>query len=128
MQGVSWFKRTAISTATVTLTIKHYKDADGVERIDIDQALTGGIPGTREERIADWVERQKEDQLFGFVVGKSRRLKLDELDDEFLKEGWTEDTAENGVIESHVTSDTPKSGKTWIATQVSSCLCYHLFH
>jgi hypothetical protein len=37
LQGISWVKRTAISMATVTLAIKHYKNDEGVEKIDIDQ-------------------------------------------------------------------------------------------
>lgn len=123
MQGVGWLKRTAIGAGTVTLAIKHYKSEDGVECIDIDQTLSGGIEGTQEKRIADWNEREKEDGLFGHVIGKSRRLNVEDLDDEFLKAGWTEDTVANGVLESYVSSNTPKSGVSWIARQVSNdCL------
>jgi hypothetical protein len=53
LQGVSWFKRTAIANATITLYVKHYKDDEGVEHIDIDQALTGGIGGSTELRSLD---------------------------------------------------------------------------
>ena len=35
LQGVGWLKRKAISLGTVTLDIKHYKDDDGVEHIDL---------------------------------------------------------------------------------------------
>jgi hypothetical protein len=67
LQGVGWFKRNVIALSTITLSVKHYKDDGGVEHIDIDQTVTGGIPGTSEDRILDWVERHKEDGLFGFV-------------------------------------------------------------
>ncbi|KAJ7861606.1 hypothetical protein B0H13DRAFT_2072711 [Mycena leptocephala] len=117
LQGISWVKRTAISMATVTLAIKHYKSDEGVEKIDIDQTITGGIPGTREERTLSWTERSTEDGLFGFVTGKSRRCQVSELDEEFLKNNWTADTLEHGVVQSYVVSDTPKSGTTWIANQ-----------
>ncbi|KAJ7492760.1 hypothetical protein FB451DRAFT_1165711 [Mycena latifolia] len=117
LQGVGWFKRKIIAVGTVTLYIKHYKDEEGTERVDIDQTITGGIPGTREERILAWKERATEDSLFGAVIGKSRRVQASELEEEFLKEGWTADTLEHGVIESYVVSDTPKSGTTWIADQ-----------
>ncbi|KAJ6574967.1 hypothetical protein B0H19DRAFT_1254600 [Mycena capillaripes] len=117
LQGISWLKRKAISMATVTLDIKHYKDDDGVERVDIDQTLTGGIPGTREERILSWTERSTNDSLFGYVIGKSRRCQVSELDEEFLKKDWTADTIEHGVIQSYVISDTAQSGTTWIANQ-----------
>lgn len=121
LQGVGWIKRKAIVTATITLAIKHVKE-DDVETIDIDQTLTGGIPGTAEHRELTWVERPHEDHIFGAVVGKSRRVQLSTLTeegrDEYLTTGWTEDTKEHGAIESYVESDTPKSGTTWIANQV----------
>lgn len=53
------------------------------------------------------------------MKGKSRRVKVEELDIAFLKEGWTADTIEHGVVQSHVESDTPKSERVWIANQVS---------
>ncbi|KAF9056516.1 LCCL domain-containing protein [Panaeolus papilionaceus] len=117
LQGVGWFKRKAISIGTITLAIKHYKDDSDVEHVDIDQTITGGIPGTREVRTLWWKERENEDHLFGHVIGKSRRITVDKLDIPFLKEGWTADTVEHGVIQSYVESDTPKSGTTWIANQ-----------
>ncbi|KAF8879320.1 hypothetical protein CPB84DRAFT_1793415 [Gymnopilus junonius] len=117
LQGVGWLKRKAIAYGTVTLLIKHYKDDDGVEHIDIEQTLTGGIPGTSERRTLWWKERENEDHLFGAVKGKSRRVKPTELNIPFLTTDWTPDTLENGLIQSYVESDTPKSGTTWIADQ-----------
>jgi len=116
LQGVSWWTRKAISYATITLYIKHYKE-DDQEHIDIDQTLTGGIPGTSEKRILDWTERPNEDHIFGAVIGKSRRTKIDELEGDFLKKDWTSETLDHGVVQSYVVSDTAKSGRTWIANQ-----------
>jgi hypothetical protein len=118
LQGVGWFKRKLISAGYISLVIKHYKGEDAVEHIDIDQTLSPGGLGTREERIMDWVERNKEDSLFGFVIGRSRRVKLEEIDDDYLKTGWTPDSIEHGFIQSLVHSDTPKSGTTWVANQI----------
>lgn len=126
LQGVGWLKRKAISYGTLTLTIKHYKDDAGVEHIDIDQTLTGGIPGTRETRTLTWTERENEDHIFGHVIGKSRRVKAEELGEEFLKKNWTSDTFEHGVVQSYVESDTPKSGTSWIANQV--CISAFILH
>lgn len=118
MQGVSWFKRKAIKIGTLTLYIKHYKDDADIEHIDIDQRLTGGIPGTEELRILNWEDHPSSDHIFGPVIGKSRRVKVSDLDNSFLKEGWTQDTITHGLIQSYVESDTAKSGTTWIANQV----------
>lgn len=117
LQGVSWFTRRAIVLSTITLYVRHYKGDDGVEHIDIDQTLTG-IPGTSENRTLDWTFRDHDDYLFGPVLGKSRRANVDEIENEFLKEGWLPDTVQDGVINSYVKSDTTKSNTSWIAEQV----------
>lgn len=119
MQGVSWLTRLAIKYGTITLSVKHFKDDNAVEHIDIDQTVTGGIPGTRETRALTWKEQERNDHVFGYYIGKSRRVPVDQLDVAFLKEGWTADTIKHGLIQSYVESDTPKSGISWIANQVS---------
>lgn len=100
--------------------MKHYKDDAGAEHIDIDQTMTGGIAGTKENRTLTWVEGTSEDHIFGAVIGKSRRVQPSELDIDFLKTGWTSDTLEHGLVHSYVHSDTPKSGRVWIANQVGN--------
>ncbi|KII93795.1 hypothetical protein PLICRDRAFT_36026 [Plicaturopsis crispa FD-325 SS-3] len=118
LQGVGWLTRKAIAMSSLTLAIKHYKDDDGVEHIDIDQTLSGGVSGTTELRVLDWEEHKHEDHIFGAVIGKSRRIKVDEIDNEYLKRDWLPDVAEHGAIHSYVQSDTEKSGTTWIAEQI----------
>jgi hypothetical protein len=120
LQGVSWMTRKAISYATITLTVNHYKDDESNEHIDIDQNLSPGGIKTKEKRLLTWREREHEDSVFGAVIGKSRRVtdvRGPDLDVEFLKTGWTEDTYRDGVIQSFAESNTPKSGKTWIVNQ-----------
>lgn len=117
LQGVGWLKRKAISFGTLTLAVKHFKDDAGVETINIDQTLTGGIPGSSEQRILLWEDREVEDANFGAVLTKARRIKPSELSTEWLKMNWTPDTVENGVVQIISKSDTPKSGYTWDADQ-----------
>jgi hypothetical protein len=109
----------AIKYGTITLSVKHFKDENAVEHINIDQTITGGIPGTRETRTLIWKEEEKNDSIFGYYIGKSRRVPVDQLDVPFLKEGWTADTIKHGLVQSYVVSDTAKSGIRWIANQVS---------
>jgi hypothetical protein len=66
----------------------------------------------------DWTVRENNNGLFGPVLGKFRRVQLDELDNEYLRNGWLSDTEEHGAIDAYTESDTPKSKKTWIANQV----------
>ncbi|KAI3615589.1 lccl domain-containing protein [Moniliophthora roreri] len=118
-QGFGWLKRKAIGLAYVTLSVKNYKDANGVEHLDVGQALTGGIPANSEERALDWEEKRYNDVHFGHVIDKAKRVTdLNELDDDHLKQGWTKDSLEHGLIETYVVSDTPKSGRSWINIQV----------
>lgn len=83
----------------------------------MEQTLTGGIPGTTECRTLDWAEREHTDHIFGRVVGRSRRVALDAVEDAFLRDGWAEPLArDHGLIESFVVS----ADNAWTAQQVSS--------
>ncbi|EOD51883.1 putative lccl domain-containing protein [Neofusicoccum parvum UCRNP2] len=118
LQGVSWFLRKTIGLATVTLNHKHYKDADGVEHIDIDQVITPGLQGTRELRTINWTWRDHKDIVFGAVKGRTRKTRLadvaDDEDGRWMKEGWDEATLEKGeCIETYVESQ----DKGWTANQ-----------
>ncbi|KAI0778592.1 hypothetical protein BD413DRAFT_112288 [Trametes elegans] len=118
LQGVSWWTRKAISLATLYLTVKHYKDDNGIEHIDIDQTLTGGVKGTNEYRTLDWTERTYEDHVFGPVLGKSRRVALSEVERDWLKKDWSEESfADGAIIYTTAKSDTAKSGRTWLSEQ-----------
>ena len=103
----------------MTLHVTHTKGDDGIERINIAQTLTGGFEGTTENRILDWTERENEDHIFGAVIGKSRRINPEKLDNEYLKKGWLPDVYEHGAIQAWVKSNELKSGTDWIAEQVS---------
>jgi hypothetical protein len=39
------------------------------------QTLTGGIPGSTEERYMDWVERERSNHIYGDVQSRSRLIK-----------------------------------------------------
>ena len=117
-QGVGWWLRKAIALATVTLTIKQYTSDDGLTHIDIEQRATGGISGTTENRTLDWEYRDHKDGIFGEVKGKSRWVKLSDVEDdnEFLKKGWLDEG--DKYVQSYVES----VGNGWTANQVrSSC-------
>ena len=118
LQGVSWFKRRAIAIFTLTLYIKHTTDEAGVEHIDIDQTLSGGIPGTTERRILDWADRDRYDGVYGFVTGKSRRIPVEEITDEWLKKDWTQDTIDDDIVLTDSWNTPDKNSYTWRAVQV----------
>jgi hypothetical protein len=118
LQGMPWLQRKAVSIGSLTLKIKHTKN-DGIDSITIEQFLTGGIPGTKEERVLDWQPKAREDHVFGAVVGRSRRISVSDIDNSYLKMAWTADTSKDQAIETVIMSDTPKSGKTWVTRQVS---------
>jgi hypothetical protein len=123
---MSWLTRRAIAAATATLHVRHYKDDNNVEHIDIEQKIASGLPGTTENRTLDWTFRESSDFIFGPVLGKSRRVPVDEIDNEFLRNGWMPDTVEHGVIDAYVKSDTPKSKMTWMVEQVRQHFRYIL--
>lgn len=118
-QGIGYLKRKAIGLAAVTSIIKHTKDDAGVEHLEVEQVLTGGVKGNKEARTLSWTEKHAHDNVFGPIIHKSRRLNVEEHDIAFLKEGWLPDTIEHGGINVYATSDTPKSKMSWTAEQVS---------
>ncbi|TEB20740.1 hypothetical protein FA13DRAFT_1742665 [Coprinellus micaceus] len=119
-ESIGWIKRKAFAIGTVTLTFKHYTDKDGVEHFDIDNHLTGGIPGTQERRPVDSVERERSDMHFGPQLFYTKRRAPNDVEglSEFLKGNWTEDTLENGLLETDVKSDTAKSRTSWLERHV----------
>ncbi|KAM6492837.1 hypothetical protein JOM56_010971 [Amanita muscaria] len=116
-QGVGWIMRKAIGIASVYLDIKHYKDDNGVEHIEVISTVTGGIPGEEDHRILHWEQTEYKSRVYGSVTCKSKRIKVEEVEIEHLAKGWTEDTVEHGVIYVHTESDTPKSKNTWTFDQ-----------
>ncbi|THV02291.1 hypothetical protein K435DRAFT_653618 [Dendrothele bispora CBS 962.96] len=131
LQGVSWIKRKAISAAgSPTIVLNHIKDSDSsdpeAERIEINTSLPG-VSSTQnkdkaETRKLDWVETKIETPLFGVGMIKFRRVSKEEWDkldvDQSLKMGWTEDTLENGVIQTEMRSDKASGGKGWTNVQI----------
>jgi len=120
LQGVPWYTRKIIGVATITLDVEHYTGDDTFEHIDTDQTLTGGIKGTNESRTFSGLPREHTDYLFGDVIGLSKRVKADEIAEEFLSKGWTKDTLEEekGIIFTTASSKTETTGKTWTADQI----------
>lgn len=105
--------RKGIGVATVTLHIKTYKNENGETHIDIEQDSTGGwIKGTTERRLLTGEMREHSDPIFGDVKGSSRWIKIDEIEDEFLKSEWLPGT--EYLIESNV--DSIKNG--WSGYQI----------
>ncbi|KAL9605735.1 MAG: hypothetical protein Q9179_001082 [Wetmoreana sp. 5 TL-2023] len=112
-QGVSWFMRRIIAFATVTLTVSEY-EKDGYTHIDIEQVASPGGVRSTENRTLDWEYREHTDKVFGDVRGKSRWVKLSNVDDDdFLKKGY--DDMEGEHVQSYVES----KGGGWTADQVS---------
>ncbi|KAF9066454.1 hypothetical protein BDP27DRAFT_1227494 [Rhodocollybia butyracea] len=100
-QGVGWLKRKAISSASIVVSIQHSRNASGLETLNLIQTVAGLEPKP-EEKVLDWVEQKKDIQLFGSeCVTKAKRVMLDEVSDGYLKDEWSADTVEQGVILVH---------------------------
>lgn len=89
-----------------------------MEHIDVKQTLSGGFKAPADSLLLNGEESSKNDDLFGHLIAKSWRAKVDDLEIDFLKEGWSEDTLEDGLIAGVVKSDTAKSGKDWVINVV----------
>jgi len=117
LQGVPWLVRRAVAMFSLTLIIKHTTDEAGVEHIDINQILSGGVPVEGENRTLDWQEHAGHDIIFGHVTEKAGRIPLTEVTDEFLKNDWTQDTIDGDVVFTDSWSTPDKNKYTWRALQ-----------
>ncbi|KAG5929443.1 hypothetical protein E4U42_005910 [Claviceps africana] len=108
IQGVGYVIRTAISYATVSLTIAQYEappkppnpSTDVFTHIDITQSASG-LTSTQENRCVDDTVREHTDWLFGTVHGRTKWVSLDDVQDAYLKNGW-EVEGDGSFIWSHV--------------------------
>ncbi|PIL25503.1 hypothetical protein GSI_13394 [Ganoderma sinense ZZ0214-1] len=116
-QGVSWMARKAATVATPHLTIKHYKDASGVEHIEVEQAVAGNM--LSEHRVLDSSQKTIDSPLMGKLVQQNRRVAAGELEVEWLKQGWLAESFVDGAI-IHVTADSGagKGDGKWHMEQV----------
>lgn len=112
-QGVGWIKRKAMGAASITVTITHSKNNAGVDTLSLVQVVSGGDPAEPEEKTLDWEEKTKEIKLFGGpCVTRSKRVSLDEVQESYLKEGWSADTLEHGCILVHLAYEGKHGWKT----------------
>ncbi|KAL1311635.1 hypothetical protein AAFC00_001745 [Neodothiora populina] len=115
MQGVSWLVRQAIKYSTITLHVKEYVDDQDKTHIDIEQVASAGSSNL-EERMLDWAFQEKTDRVFGHVKGRSRFIKVEDIDEPYLKQGWDQkflDDGGNELVESY----TESLSSTWTADQ-----------
>ncbi|KAI6008310.1 hypothetical protein F5J12DRAFT_892291 [Pisolithus orientalis] len=120
LQGLSWAKRSIAKMLNIILSMKHRTDDDGVEHVDMEQKVAGGITAASDHFILDWQERTVTDSSFGSLTVKTRRVSPELIENEFLKAGWSEDTVVDGVIHNIVSNDPKNSGDgyTWESEQV----------
>ncbi|KAF2772031.1 hypothetical protein EJ03DRAFT_324877 [Teratosphaeria nubilosa] len=109
MQNVGFIVRQVVNNSTITVTLKQYKGDDGVEHFNQKQIAMGGTENM-EERLLNWQVVEADNAIWGRVKGKTRIAKVEELSDDYLKEGWDD----GEVIESY--NESAKGD--WQATQV----------
>ncbi|KAG5998386.1 hypothetical protein E4U43_002430 [Claviceps pusilla] len=120
IQGIGYFIRTAISYATISLSVTQYEappkppnpSAETVTHIDIAQSASG-LTSTQENRCVDDTLREHTDWLFGTVQGRTKWVSLEDVEDTYLKSGW-EVEGDGKFIWSHVEN----KEKGWTANQI----------
>ena len=98
LQGLPWWKRQFLHILTVKETHTQYKDGEGITHIDVALSISGGFGGNNENRIIDNKQHTVETEMLGTLLERCRWANLDEIEDEWLKEGWvyTDDELKNG--------------------------------
>ena len=116
--------RKFIHNTTITVHIKHDKDDEGVEHVDFEPILPGGLAGPLDHMALDWTLRKIEQKPFGFVITKIRRIPITDVTDEYLNSGWLPDVSRDGVIERHVEPDKERNSYSWKSHTVSPWVVY----
>merc|ERR1711869_107015 len=113
MQGVGWLVRQAVQYSTITLHMKQYTDDKGTVHLDQESISTGNVSSVENRALnGEWGER--ENKIWGKVKGTTRFRKVSELEYDYLKEGWNQETLDGEVIEAVNESCTD----TWTAVQI----------
>ncbi|KAI6875848.1 hypothetical protein KC323_g313 [Hortaea werneckii] len=113
MQGVGWLVRQAVQYSTITLHMKQYTDDKGTVHLDQESISTGNVSSVENRELnGEWGER--ENKIWGKVKGTTKFRKVSELEDDYLKEGWNQETLDGEVIEAVNESCTD----TWTAVQI----------
>ena len=108
--------------ASISIVVNQYEappkppndaSTDIVTHIDIEQIATG-LSSTIENRCVDNTWREHSDWLFGTVKGKTYWVGLDDIEDEYLKQGWLPEGEGKNMVLSHVESQ----DYGWTADQV----------
>jgi len=97
LAGVGWLARKAVSHVNPVATIKHIVSGDGVETIEIHASVAGG-KGRDNTKVLDGTESEREDPMFGPCLTSIKRIAAADLMVDFLKQGWTADTLEHGLV------------------------------
>lgn len=86
--------RKGIAKANLELVIKEYVDDSGITHLDIDVKPSMG-PAQKESRILDWEQPSEANHpLFGNGKARSKWATLEDLTDEYFKQGWEAGTTE----------------------------------
>lgn len=114
IQGVSDAQRDSFKNFTPKIVLKHYKDANNLESVEIER----GPPGNTkiDKHALNWTEAEFSSPLMGESLSKSRRIKVDDLSLSQMKEGWSIDTVEHGLIQAVARSKEDK----WVVEHVST--------
>jgi len=96
LQGVGWMKRKAVGIAGVTHYIKHYKGRGRRRAHRHQERALGGLKAVDENRALTWEEQEVAHELWGPITERAKRVKLEEVDDEYLKTGWLPEAQEHG--------------------------------
>ena len=120
-QGVGWVARWRLSKAPiVTAWIKHFRER-GREYLEIDEMFHKKNSTTTERYALDGVPLEFDDVCGRPAVSRGWRVRMSDIQDQFLRRGWVNDVLSHGAIytrvEGYIRGDL---GRRWIEEQVRS--------
>ncbi|KAH7121557.1 hypothetical protein EDB81DRAFT_700459 [Dactylonectria macrodidyma] len=122
LQGISFLTRSAIRMANVTCNLKQYTGhpeppttAEGEVTYLESIQTASGLKGSKDVRCLDNRPRDQTDWLYGTTANQSRWATLEDICDQFLRDGWLEEVEGKTLI----LTFSKNAGYGWTATQVN---------
>jgi len=112
MQKIPWIVQQAAQYSTITVKLRQYVGVGGSVHLDQLQLSTGVTQ--LEERVLNGETLESEVLFWGKVKHSSRYMKVADIPDEYLRQGWSAESLNGDIIYSTVES----IADTWTAITV----------
>ncbi|KAE9567299.1 hypothetical protein CGCF415_v011913 [Colletotrichum fructicola] len=98
IQGINWAIRKAMGAVPIVINIKACPPENGVDVIEAENVIGGGIHKAKERRLLNWDVVERTDANFGRLRVQNGWSALSDIKDKFLTDGLQKEHSQESVI------------------------------